>query len=102
MKINVNTNILDNFILGNEEVFPSFNNGDTSIFLTEFKDIKGIIKKRARNSHKGTYGKVGIVSGSKGMAGAAVFNINAAMKSGSGLVKAFIPEEIYNVVESTA
>jgi NAD(P)H-hydrate epimerase len=88
--------------LGNEETFPSFNYGDISISLTEFKDIKGIIKKRARNSHKGTYGKVGIVSGSKGMAGAAVFNINAAMKSGSGIVKAFIPEEIYNVVESMA
>lgn len=102
MKINVNTNILDNFILGNDETFPGFNNGDINVFLTEFKDIKGIIKKRARNSHKGTYGKVGIVSGSKGMAGATVFNINAAMKSGSGLVKAFIPEEIYNVVESMA
>lgn len=36
------------------------------------------------------------------MAGASVFNINAAMKSGSGLVKAFIPEEIYYVVESMA
>lgn len=102
MKINVNTNILDNYILGNEEAFQSFNYADKGISLTEFKDIKGIIKKRARNSHKGTYGKVGIVSGSKGMAGAAVFNINAAMKSGSGLVKAFIPEEIYNVVESMA
>lgn len=102
MKINVNTNILDNYILGNEEIFPSYNNEVIRVSLTEFKDIKGIIKKRSRNSHKGTYGKVGIVSGSKGMAGAAVFNINAAMKSGSGLVKAFIPEEIYNVVESMA
>lgn len=103
MKINDNTIRLDNYILGIEEAFPgSGNNGDASIFLTEFNDVKGVIKKRVRNSHKGTYGKVGIVSGSKGMAGAAAFNINAAMRSGSGLVKAFIPEEIYCVVESMA
>ncbi len=98
-----NTKVLDNYILGNEETFPDFDNiRDTSIFLTEVNDIKSIIKKRVRNSHKGTYGKVGIVSGSKGMAGAAVLNINAALRCGSGLVKAFIPEEIYYVVESMA
>ncbi len=103
MKINDDYRVLDNYILGIEEAFLGYNNnGDVSVFLTEFNDIKGVIKKRVRNSHKGTYGRVGIVSGSKGMAGAAVFNINAAMRCGSGLVKAFIPEEIYYVVESMA
>ncbi|MDD4504245.1 MAG: NAD(P)H-hydrate dehydratase [Clostridiaceae bacterium] len=68
--------------------------------LTEYENVKNIIKKRNRNSHKGTYGRVGILSGSKGMAGAAVLNCNAALRSGSGLVKAFITEPIYNIVES--
>ncbi len=65
-----------------------------------FDDVKNIIRKRSRNSHKGIYGKVGIVSGSKGMAGAAVLNLNAALRCGSGIVKAFIPDEIYCVVEA--
>lgn len=92
---------VDNYILGNVDEVPSseFNNL-TRFFLTEFDDIKNTIKKRSRNSHKGTYGKVGMVSGSKGMAGAAILNLNAALRCGSGLVKAFIPDEIYTVVES--
>jgi len=92
---------LDNYILGIDEHAPiSELNKNTNVKLIEFYDIQNIIKKRSKNSHKGTYGKVGIVSGSKGMAGAAVLNLNAALRCGSGLVKAFIPDEIYFVVES--
>lgn len=92
---------LDNYILGIDEHAPILElNKNINVQLIEFHDIQNIIKKRSRNSHKGTYGKVGIVSGSKGMAGAAVLNLNAALRCGSGLVKAFIPDEIYFVVES--
>ena len=88
---------LDSYILGvTEEVEVSEN----YVHLTEFNDVKDILKKRSRNSHKGTYGKVGFVSGSKGMAGACVLNLNAALRCGSGLVKAFIPDDIYTVVET--
>lgn len=91
----------DNYILGNsDEISFADYNDDLNVYITEFNDIKNILHKRSRNSHKGSYGKVGIVSGSKGMAGAAVLNLNAALRCGSGLVKAFIPEEIYSVVES--
>ncbi len=97
----MNIKDLDNYILGIDETAEAaVLKENINIHLTEFDDIKNIIKKRNRNSHKGTYGKVGIVSGSKGMAGAAVLNLNAALRSGSGLVKAFIPDEIYTVVES--
>jgi NAD(P)H-hydrate epimerase len=91
----------DNYILGNsDEIAFAEYNDDTIVIKNEFNDIKNTLNKRNRNSHKGTYGKVGIVSGSKGMAGAAVLNLNAALRCGSGLVKAFIPDEIYSVVES--
>lgn len=98
---NENTINVDNYILGNTDEIPftEFNEA-TRVFLTECNDIKNTFSKRIRNSHKGTYGKVGIVSGSKGMAGAAILNLNAALRCGSGLVKAFIPDEIYSVVES--
>ena len=45
-----------------------------------------ILKKRERNSHKGTYGKTLIVAGSYGMAGAALMCGKAAVKSGVGLI----------------
>ena len=92
--------ILDNYILGIEEDSNISELNISSLYLTEFYDIIDTLIKRSRNSHKGTYGKVGFVSGSKGMAGAAVLNLNAALRCGSGLVKGFIPDEIYTVVEA--
>ena len=90
----------DSYILGNTDEIPNLESNDKSFCLIKLDDVKGILKKRIRNSHKGTYGKAGFVSGSKGMAGAAVLNLNAALRCGSGLVKGFIPDEIYSVVES--
>ena len=43
-------------------------------------------------SNKGTYGKVLLIAGSVGMAGAAVLGARAAYRSGCGLVKVFTPE----------
>ena len=94
---------IDKYILGISETFdaPKDDKG-LRISLTEHRDVRNIIKKRNRDSHKGTYGRVGILSGSKGMAGAAVLNCNAALRSGSGLVKACVTEAIYCIVESMA
>ncbi|HQB62841.1 MAG TPA: NAD(P)H-hydrate dehydratase [Sedimentibacter sp.] len=95
----MNMKDLDNYILGIKEEADIFSELD-NVRLTKLDDVKNILIKRSRNSHKGTYGKAGFVSGSKGMAGACVLNLNGALRCGSGLVKAFIPEEIYYVVES--
>lgn len=91
---------MDKFILGIEDfVEPSkLENSNTKLITID--DVRKIITKRKRDSHKGTYGRCAFVSGSKGMAGAAVLNLNAALRSGAGLVKGFIPASIYNVVES--
>lgn len=92
---------IDKYILGiAEEPCASLEAGDGSIRLTRLEDVQNVIRKRNRDSHKGTYGRVGFLSGSLGMAGAAVLNCNAALRSGSGLVKACITESIYNVVEA--
>lgn len=92
---------MDKYILGiTDTSCTSSENHDIRIKLTEYPDVINILKKRSRDSHKGTYGRVGMLSGSRGMAGAAVLNCNAALRSGSGLVKACIPETIYSVVES--
>ncbi len=58
------------------------------------------IKKRERDSHKGTYGHLLIIAGSKGRTGAAVMASRAAMRSGAGLVTLGVPESIMGPVQS--
>ena len=60
---------------------------------------KTVLKVRDAQSHKGNYGKVLVVAGSKGMAGAAMMCGKAAIKSGAGLVKFAAPEEIFNILQ---
>jgi len=46
-----------------------------------------ILPARAADSHKGTFGKVLVVAGSRGMSGAAVLCGSAALRGGAGLVQ---------------
>lgn len=50
---------------------------------------------RPDNSHKGTFGKALVIAGSRQFTGAASLAIQAALRSGTGLVYAAIPESIY-------
>lgn len=58
------------------------------------------LKERNPDSHKGDYGKILIIAGSKGMAGAAVLCAKGALRSGSGLVKMSVPNDILSVVQT--
>jgi NAD(P)H-hydrate epimerase len=55
-------------------------------------------KKRQPNTNKGDYGKIVIVSGSYGMAGASFLCCKGAYKSGAGLVYLCIPRSIYPIL----
>jgi ADP-dependent NAD(P)H-hydrate dehydratase len=55
---------------------------------------------RPRDSHKGRFGSVLIVAGSRGMAGAAALCGGAALRSGAGLVTVATPSEIQPTVSS--
>ena len=55
-----------------------------------------IQKKRAKNSHKGDYGKALLICGSYGMCGAQILSAKAAAKSGVGLVKSFVCDKNYS------
>ncbi len=68
-------------------------------WITEeyFKDF---LKKRNRFSHKGNFGHVKIVAGSKGKIGAAVLTSKASIRSGAGLVTAEIPDCGYIVLQT--
>lgn len=53
---------------------------------------------RASDGHKGTFGKVIIVGGSVGMSGSVCLASVAALRSGSGLVTAAVPQSIQAIV----
>ena len=61
-------------------------------------DIKKLIKKRDKNSHKGTYGKTLIIGSSKRYIGAGVLCAKACMCSGSGLVTLAVEDDIFDVI----
>ena len=55
---------------------------------------------RAADSHKGTYGRVLVIGGSRGMAGAPALAGMAALRSGAGLVTLAVPRSIQATVAS--
>ncbi|MDR2356405.1 MAG: NAD(P)H-hydrate dehydratase [Clostridiales Family XIII bacterium] len=56
------------------------------------------IKPRAADIHKGQCGRLLIVAGSHGMAGAAVLCARGAFRSGAGLVSVSVLEELFPVI----
>ncbi|HLS52628.1 MAG TPA: ADP/ATP-dependent (S)-NAD(P)H-hydrate dehydratase, partial [Tissierellaceae bacterium] len=65
-----------------------------SIKEGNMENIRGLLKKRKASSHKGDYGRVGIIAGSIGMAGAVNLTSRAALRTGSGLVYSIVPESL--------
>lgn len=59
--------------------------------------VKSLLPVRPRWAHKGDFGKVLLLCGSKGLAGAAMLAAKAALRTGSGLVYLGVPEAIYPV-----
>lgn len=62
--------------------------------------VKSKLPKRSPESHKGDFGKLLCVCGSKNMPGAAYFCTESALRCGVGLVRAAIPECIYGSISS--
>ena len=61
-------------------------------YLLEEEWLKVHYQKRAKNSHKGSFGHVLLLGGSKAYAGAIALAGFAALKAGAGLVTVFAPE----------
>ena len=62
------------------------------------KDLRSLIRRRARNAHKGTFGNVLLIGGAAGYAGAIAMAARAAARSGVGLVTALVPACIASIV----
>jgi ADP-dependent NAD(P)H-hydrate dehydratase len=58
------------------------------------------LKPRAKDAHKGDFGKVCIIAGSIGMSGAAALAGKAALRAGAGLVRVATPKSILPIIAS--
>jgi len=67
--------------------------------ILEEEIVKRLLPPRPVYGHKGTFGKVLLLAGSKGMTGAAYLASSAAIRSGAGLVYLGIPESLNPVME---
>lgn len=69
-----------------------------SMYTLSKAEAGSLVLKRKSVSHKGTYGHLLSICGSKRMPGAPVLAASAALRSGVGLVTAAFPESIYNTM----
>ncbi len=69
----------------------------TPSVITE-NEVRAWRPVRAQDSHKGSFGRLAVLAGSVGLAGAAVLCARAAEMGGVGYVDLLVPEEIYPAV----
>lgn len=73
----------------------SENNGD--YYLIDEQMVKKALPERRPTNHKGDFGHVAVVGGTRGYTGAAALASNAALRGGAGLVTAVVPDQLYPV-----
>ena len=75
-------------------------NPEYDLNLLTREQICSYLPPQEIRSHKGHFGHVALISGSRGKSGAAVLSGSAALRTGSGLVTLCVPEAIQDVVAS--
>ena len=68
--------------------------------LIEKKEAAALVPERPAFSHKGSYGHVLVVAGSKGKTGAALMAAKACLRTGAGLVTLGVPASLADVFQS--
>jgi NAD(P)H-hydrate epimerase len=68
-----------------------------AIELLERPMINRLVPRRAPDSHKGTYGHLLVIAGSRGKTGAAILACRAAMRAGAGLTTLAAPRSLNDV-----
>ncbi len=67
--------------------------------LIDLEYVNTVIKERPRDIHKGDCGRVLVIAGSAGMAGAAMLCARGTLRAGAGLVRISAPEELYPILQ---
>lgn len=79
---------------------PAFDTEKDIYYMLESEDLKKQMPKRVADSNKGTYGKVLVIAGSKGMSGAAYLAAKAAYTVGAGLVRIYTEESNRQILQT--
>jgi len=88
-----NSSFIGGFIIGDIKLHHDYLKDESSQYTFMTKDfIRSIYKQRSDFQHKGDFGHAMIIAGKEGSIGAAVLSCKAALKVGSGLVTAAVPE----------
>ena len=66
--------------------------------LLSEQEASALLPDRPAAGHKGTFGKIGVIGGSDGMAGAPALSGLSALRSGAGLVKVATPAAVQPTV----
>lgn len=75
-----------------------FENPEYRLNLIDSAQVKKALPPRIRDSHKGSFGHVYVVAGSRGKSGAALMTGIAALRSGAGLVTLWLPRSLQKSV----
>ena len=70
------------------------------LFTYDEEDIDKLLPYRKSDSHKGSYGKISVIGGSKNVAGAPMFAAESAYRMGCGLVKICTVEENREIIQT--
>lgn len=68
------------------------------MWLAEESDVRTLLPPRPLDSNKATFGRLAIVAGSRGKAGAAILAARGALRGGAGLVTVFCAESLEALV----
>jgi ADP-dependent NAD(P)H-hydrate dehydratase / NAD(P)H-hydrate epimerase len=75
-----------------------FENPEYRFNLIDPAQVRKALPRRARDSHKGSFGHIFVVAGSRGKSGAALMTGLAALRSGAGLVTLWLPKSLQRSV----
>src|SRR5437867_13078590 len=67
------------------------------IELLEREEMRWLVPNREPDTHKGTYGHLLVMAGSRGKTGAAIMTCRAAMRIGAGLVSLPVPLQLHYI-----
>lgn len=78
---------------------PNLKNETDIYYYFEKTDLREKMPRRYPDSNKGSYGKVLVIAGSKGMSGAAFLSAKAVYVSGAGLVRVYTEESNRQILQ---
>ena len=70
------------------------------LWMTEPAEVQAILRPRSRFAHKGTMGHALMVTGQRGMMGAAILSARAALRAGAGKITQQLPSESLNIMQT--